>query len=49
MQISKIRDIAGTDMFDTNAYGLVKAAEELGFTQKFVNRISKTCNCECDY
>ena len=29
LQISKIRDIAGTDKFGTNAYGLVKAAEQL--------------------
>mgnify|MGYP000889801708 FL=1 len=36
LQISKIRDIAGTDMFGTNAYGLVKAAEELGFTAKAI-------------
>lgn len=36
LQISKIRDIAGTDMFGTNAYGLVKAAEQLGFTAKAI-------------
>lgn len=36
LQISKIRDIAGTDMFGTNAFGLVKAAEELGFTAKAI-------------
>lgn len=36
MQISKIRDIAGTDSYGTNAYGLVKAAESLGFTAKTI-------------
>ena len=36
MHISKIREIAGTDKRGTNAYGLVKAAEELGFTAKGV-------------
>lgn len=34
--ISKIREIAGTDKKGTNAYGLVKAAEQLGFTAKGV-------------
>ena len=34
--ISKIREIAGTDKMGTNAYGLIKAAEELGFTAKGV-------------
>lgn len=34
--ISKIREIAGTDKQGTNAYGLVKAAERLGFTAKGV-------------
>ncbi len=34
--ISKIREIAGTDKQGTNAYGLVKAAEQLGFTAKGV-------------
>ncbi|WP_243154694.1 cysteine peptidase family C39 domain-containing protein, partial [Clostridium thermarum] len=32
--ISKIREIAGTDKMGTSAYGVVKAAEELGFTAK---------------
>ncbi len=36
LPISKIREIAGTDKLGTNAYGLVKAAEELGFTAKAV-------------
>ncbi len=34
--ISHIREIAGTDKQGTNAYGLVKAAERLGFTAKGV-------------
>ncbi|ADL50586.1 peptidase domain-containing ABC transporter [Clostridium cellulovorans] len=34
--ISKIRETAGTDMKGTSAYGLIKAAETLGFTAKGV-------------
>ncbi|MDR0268056.1 peptidase domain-containing ABC transporter [Paenibacillus sp.] len=34
--ISKIREVAGTDKQGTNAYGLIKAAEQLGFTAKGV-------------
>ena len=34
--ITKIRNIAGTDKQGTNAYGMVKAAEQLGFTAKGV-------------
>ena len=34
--ISKIRETAGTDMQGTSAYGIVKAAESLGFTAKGV-------------
>ena len=34
--ISKIREIAGTDKQGTSAYGLIKAAESLGFTAKGV-------------
>lgn len=34
--ITKIREIAGTDKQGTNAYGLVKAAEQLGFMAKRV-------------
>ena len=34
--ITKIREIAGTDKQGTNAYGMVKAAEQLGFTAKAV-------------
>ncbi len=36
LQISKIRDIAGTDSYGTSAYGLVRAAERLGFTAKSI-------------
>lgn len=36
LPISKIREIAGTDKEGTSAYGMVKAAEELGFTAKGV-------------
>ncbi|UJF34231.1 peptidase domain-containing ABC transporter [Paenibacillus hexagrammi] len=34
--ISKIREVAGTDKQGTNAYGVIKAAEQLGFTAKGV-------------
>lgn len=34
--ISKIREVAGTDNQGTNAYGVIKAAEKLGFTAKGV-------------
>ena len=40
IQISKIREVAGTDKDGTSAYGIVKAAESLGFTAKGV-RVSK--------
>ena len=36
MPITQIREIAGTDTRGTNAYGIVKAAEELGFSAKAV-------------
>ncbi|MFW5980905.1 MAG: peptidase domain-containing ABC transporter, partial [Halanaerobiaceae bacterium] len=36
MPVTKIRQIAGTDRKGTNALGLVKAAEELGFNAKGV-------------
>ncbi len=36
MPISKIREVAGTDKQGTNAYGVIKAAEKLGFTAKGV-------------
>lgn len=34
--ITKIREVAGTDKQGTNAYGIIKAAETLGFTAKGV-------------
>ena len=34
--ISKIREIAGTDKQGTNASGMIKAAEQLGFSAKAV-------------
>ncbi|GKU27599.1 peptidase domain-containing ABC transporter [Clostridium folliculivorans] len=34
--ISKIREVAGTDMQGTSAYGVIKAAEALGFSAKGV-------------
>ena len=34
--ITKIREVAGTDKQGTNAYGMVQAAEQLGFTAKAV-------------
>ena len=34
--ISKIREIAGTDTQGTSAYGVIKAAETIGFTAKGV-------------
>ncbi len=34
--ISRIREVAGTDKMGTNAYGVIKAAEQLGFTAKGV-------------
>lgn len=36
LSISKIREIAGTDKQGTNAYGVIKAAKQLGFTAKGV-------------
>jgi len=36
LPITQIREIAGTDTRGTNAYGIVKAAEELGFSAKAV-------------
>ena len=34
--ITKIREVAGTDKRGTNAYGVIKAAEKLGFSAKGV-------------
>lgn len=36
LPISKIREIAGTDNMGTNAYGMIQAAEQLGYTAKGV-------------
>lgn len=36
LAISRIREIAGTDKQGTNMYGLIKAAEQLGFSAKGV-------------
>lgn len=38
--ITKIREIAGTDKAGTNAYGIIKAAEQLGFSAKGVLKLS---------
>ena len=34
--ITKVREVAGTDKQGTNAYGIIKAAEQLGFSAKGV-------------
>lgn len=36
LPISRIREFAGTDKRGTNVYGMIKAAEYLGFTAKGV-------------
>lgn len=36
LSVSKIRELAGTDLQGTSAYGVIKAAEQLGFTAKGV-------------
>ncbi|WP_243167059.1 peptidase domain-containing ABC transporter [Acetobacterium tundrae] len=36
LSISRIRELAGTDTLGTNAFGMVQAAEKLGFTAKAV-------------
>lgn len=36
VSIAKIRDVAGTDLQGTNVYGLIRAAEMLGFSAKGV-------------
>jgi len=40
--ITKIREVAGTDRQGTNAYGIIKAAERLGFTVKGVKGDKKS-------
>nr|WP_240495799.1 cysteine peptidase family C39 domain-containing protein [Thermoanaerobacterium sp. PSU-2] len=42
--ISKIREAAGTDKQETRTYGLIKAAEKLGFTAKGVKCICQVKN-----
>ena len=42
LPISKIREIAGTDKQGTNAYGVVKVAEQLGFT-------ATNARCDADF
>ncbi|MBV1708991.1 MAG: hypothetical protein KMY54_03950 [Erysipelothrix sp.] len=36
LQISKIREIAGTDSYGTSIFGIVRAAEQLGFSAKAI-------------
>ena len=36
ISISKIREVAGTDRQGTNAFGVIQAAEQLGFSAKGV-------------
>lgn len=45
LSISKIREIAGTDKQGTNAYGMIKAAEQLGFTAKGVKGDQEAFSC----
>lgn len=40
--ITKIREVAGTDKQGTNAYGIIKAAEQLGFSAKGVKGNKET-------
>ena len=40
ISISKIREVSGTDKQGTSAYGIIKAAEQIGFTAKGV-RVNK--------
>lgn len=46
--ISKIREVAGTDMQGTSAYGVIKAAEALGFSAKGV-KAAKTEDIFSEY
>jgi ATP-binding cassette subfamily B protein len=41
VSVAKIREIAGTDRFGTAAYGVVKAAKNLGFEAKAVRAETK--------
>ncbi len=54
LSISKIREVAGTDKQGTNAYGMIKAAEQLGFLLReskaikmLFYRISASCDSSC--
>ena len=38
ISIAKIREVAGTDRHGTNAYGMVKAAEQLGVARSTLYR-----------
>ncbi len=44
--ITKIREAAGTDKQGTNAYGIIKAAEQLGFSAKGVRGDKQAFNSE---
>lgn len=39
--ITRIREVAGTDKQGTNAFGVIKAAEQLGFSAKGVKGIKR--------
>ena len=41
ISITRIREAAGTDKQGTNAFGIIKTAEKLGFTAKGVKGIMK--------
>ena len=41
VSLAKIREIAGTDRSSTNVYGIIKAAESLGFNAKGVKGNNK--------
>ena len=41
--ITQIREVAGTDKQGANAYGVIKAAEQLGFSAKGVKGNKEAC------
>ncbi|GAB1417043.1 hypothetical protein MASR2M117_24490 [Paludibacter sp.] len=41
---ARIRQIAGTDTKGTNAYGMIKAAEKLGFSAKGIKGTKESLN-----
>ena len=45
LPISRSREIAGTDKMGTNAYGVVQAAEQLGFTAKGASGLKMLAVC----